>query len=252
MNHMKAGIAVVTVALLITVNAKAAVIREGNPFTPAGANYNISALQGINTANPLGQSGFSPQVNANFEFQGSTGVSYQDSNGQLKDFGLGLYKNSSNSVFSTGLKISYNSMVAASSVNITVEDFDISSLTSGFKVDKVSPSILLLGANNAILASANPAAILAALTPHTGNQSDDIWDLNLGAIAGGLQAPIAGFVLFADSLNGEQPSDPYLLINVGNGIPQVPEPANFIAGIAAIAFGGLFQVRQLRKARASK
>jgi hypothetical protein len=50
-----------------------------------------------------------------------------------------------------------------------------------------------------------------------------------------VDAPITGFVLYADSANGETPnSDPYLLVSVGNGVP-VPEPATWLLLCASIA-----------------
>ena len=44
----------------------AAVTRLGNPFAPAGADYQIFARQGIDAAHPTGNTSFSlgPQVNA--------------------------------------------------------------------------------------------------------------------------------------------------------------------------------------------
>jgi len=40
----------------------------------------------------------------------------------------------------------------------------------------------------------------------------------------------------------------YFLLSVGNGV-VVPEAGNFVAGLAAIAFGGLFHLRQARRQR---
>jgi hypothetical protein len=42
-------------------------------------------------------------------------------------------------------------------------------------------------------------------------------------------------------------SDPYLLVAMGNGIPQVPEPANYLAGIAAIVILGMSHFTVLRR-----
>lgn len=64
--------------------------------------------------------------------------------------------------------------------------------------------------------------------------------------------PITGFLLYADALNGEQNnSDPYLLVAVGSGIPQVPEPANYLAGIAAFLMLGVSHMTVLRRKRAT-
>jgi hypothetical protein len=40
----------------------------------------------------------------------------------------------------------------------------------------------------------------------------------------------------------------YFLLSVGNGV-VVPEARNFVAGLAAIAFGGIFHMRQVHRQR---
>src|ERR1700722_13669865 len=73
-----------------------AVVEEGNPYVPAGADFQIFALQGIDSSNPTGQSSFSPQVNLDDEFADGIGVSYDAGSsggkggkgGGLTDFGL--------------------------------------------------------------------------------------------------------------------------------------------------------------------
>src|SRR5580765_1740667 len=118
---------VAAVAFLAASNAHAVFLR-GQPFTPAGANFSMFAVQGINPSAPTGISnGVSPQVNGDFEFQNSIGVAYDKGGGQLQNFGLGLYKDSANQVQSTGLWIKYNQPVDAFSVKVTLEDFDIHS-----------------------------------------------------------------------------------------------------------------------------
>ena len=96
---------------------------RGQPFTPAGANFSISAVQGINTGSPTGATGVSPQVNGDFEFKDSIGVSYDQGNGQLKDFGLGLYRDSAHQTQSTGLRVTYAAPVDAFSVKVTLGRF---------------------------------------------------------------------------------------------------------------------------------
>lgn len=242
--------AVLGVLLTYVGVAGAAVVDVGNPFTPAGSDFQIFATQGIDNSNPLGQSGFSPQVNQNFEYQGSTGVAYDQGGGKLKDFGIGLYSDTSHQTESTGLLIRYNASVNAASVTITVEDFDIKNDKSQFfQSGKVAPGILLLGSNNTVIASADPAVIFADMTLKTPT-SDDVWNVNLGQVLDTLHLPdtsVAGFLLYADQNNGEKAnSDPYLLVSVGNGVPAVPEPSNYLAGAVAILIGGAFQFRQLR------
>ena len=80
---------------------------QGNPYTPPGADFDIFALQGIDSTHTFGDSSFHPQVNTDFEFTPSIGVSYDQGNGNLHDFGLGLYQNSQHNTFSTGLNVVY-------------------------------------------------------------------------------------------------------------------------------------------------
>lgn len=246
----KTSLALVALGVLSAASNASAVVLLGQPYTPTGANFSISALQGIDAANPMGKSGFSPQVNKDFEFPNAIGVSYDKGGGSLQAFGLGLYSDASKAVQSTGLRIDYTGLVDASSVTITVEDFDITpGKATGYNPKKVEPTILLLGLNNAVIASAKPTDIFPTMVAH-GTQ--DVWDINMGDLLDQLNVAsqqITGFILAADMLNGEQPnSDPYLLVSVGNGI-MVPEPANYAVGLAAILFAGLFHVRQVRAKR---
>jgi hypothetical protein len=245
-------------ALFVASSSANAVLLQGNPFVPAGADFQIFALQGIDSSTPTGKTGFSPQVNRDFEFAGATGVSYDRGNGQLTDFGLGLYFNAQQQVQSTGLNIQFNGLVNASSVNITVEDFDIKLGATFFNPQKVEPGILILGPNKTVIASASPTDIFANLTPNSTNSGGkkgggDVWDINLGQLLTTLKmsdTAISGYILYADATAGERPnSDPYLLVSAGNGIVVVPEFGNYIAGLAAIAFAGLFHVRQLQLRR---
>jgi hypothetical protein len=240
--------------LLASVASSPAVTLLGSPFRPAGASFEISAEQGINSSHPNGDSSFSPQVNQDFEFPGSIGVSYQQG-GKLTDFGLGLYTDASNNVASTGLRINYDQLVSASSVTITLEDFDI---TAGkdtfFNPNKVEPIITLLGPGGSIFATFNPKDIFPNMTPNTtagGKKgSSDVWDISFAGLLNTLHiadGPISGFLLSADMAAGEKPgSDPYLLVAVGSGIPTIPEASNYMAGVAAIVFAGLFHLRQFR------
>jgi hypothetical protein len=252
-------------AVLLAASGRASVIDVGNPYIPTGADFTITALQGIDASNPLGASGFSPQVNNNFEFTPSIGVAYDQGGGNLKDFGLGLYstgggggkKGGAGPLESTGLDIQYNQSVTASSVSFTVEDFDIGSKDTAFKSGKVEPSLLLLGVNGSVYASFTPQQIFPALTPTTGNANDDIWKVNIGQLLTTSHisdAAISGFVLYADATGGEQASDPYLLVSVGpGGMSPVPE-AN--AGVVLAPLLGLFLLfpvrRMLRGAKADQ
>ena len=251
------SVALLTMALAMASQNAHATFLRGQPFTPAGASFSMTAVQGINPSQPTGATGFHPQVNGDFEFKDSIGVSYDTGGGVLKDFGLGLYSDASNNTQSTGLMITYNQLVKASSVTITVEDFDISTKDTFFNPHKVEPSITLFGPGGSVFAQLTPAQIFPYLTPNTtaGGSKGDVWDLNFGAVLTGLHladGPISGFLLYADMTGGEQPnSDPYLLVAVGSGIPEVPEPANFVAGIAAILMLGLSHLTVLRRKRAT-
>lgn len=245
--------------LVMASSSANAVVDVGNPFTPTGADFSIFALQGIDSSNPTGASGFSPQVNQDFEFTPSIGVAYDTGSGTLKDFGLGLYT-AAGSTESTGLKIQYAAPVDAASVTITVEDFDIGSKDTFFKTGKVEPSILLLGPGGTVYGKANPTDIFPLLTPSSNpaagkKGSSDIWDVSFSKLLAALHladAPISGFILYADSGHGETAgSDPYLLVSVGSGIPVVPEPANYVAGFAAVAFALLFHAKQVLKRKVS-
>jgi len=230
-------------------NATATVTLLGNPYTPPGADYSISAIQGLdlNTGNG---SGGSPQVNLGFEFDDGLGVSYTDQNNHLTHFGLGLYSGAQNQFLTTAMHIQYNTLVNPDSITVRLEDFDIHANATFFNAHKVEPGVLILGANNTILANALPTDVWAALSNVAGGQHDDVWDLSLGTLVSNLnlQGPISGFILYADRTAGERPnSDPYFLVSAGNGIPVIPEPATYFAGIAAVLFAAVFHFNQARK-----
>jgi len=245
-NNLFRGLAAFATVATLAISASATE-RVGNPFTPDGADFSIFGVQGISLTNPLGASGFNTQVNTNFEFTPSIGVTYDQGNGKLKDFGIGLYSDSAKQTQSTGLMIKYNTAVTASSAVFTVEDFDIDAKATGFKNNKVEPSILIFGANNTILASAKPSDIFATMTPQ-GDAKNDIWDINVGKLLSNMHVnatSITGALLYADASNGEKTkSDPYLLRAVGNAQP-VPEPATMCALGA-----GLLLLRRRKKAQA--
>lgn len=240
---------------LCSAASSSAVTRLGNPFRPAGANFDITGIQGIDASTPLGTSN-GAQVNKDFEFTPSIGVTYTN-NGKLTDFGLGLYQDNSGT-HSTGLRINYDTLVKASSITITVEDFDIDTKATFFNPNKVMPVITLFGPNNSVFATIGPKDIFPNLKPNTtaGTAKGDVWDISFAGLLNTLHlsdTDITGFLLSADMTNGEKAnSDPYLLLSVGNGIP-VPEASNYMAGIAALVFAGLFHMRQLklRKSAAS-
>src|ERR1700693_2943448 len=76
---------------LVSVNANATV-QLTNPYTPTGADYTITASQGINGTNGSGGTSNGAVVNSDFEFKGTLGVSYSPTaGGKFTDFGIGIY-----------------------------------------------------------------------------------------------------------------------------------------------------------------
>jgi hypothetical protein len=224
------------VLALASVNANATV-QLTNPYTPAGADYTITAFQGVNSTNGSGGTSNGAVVNSDFEFKGTLGVSYSPTGGgKLTDFGLGIYS-SGGSTVSTGLNISLHQTSIASSLTITLADFDISTKDPFFKTGKVESSILVFGPGNTLLFSANPTSVFNAMTPSS--KGSDYWDLNFGKLLSNAgispNSGISGFLLYADSANGEKVgSDPYFLTSIGAFTP-VPEPSTYIGGLAIVA-----------------
>lgn len=232
------------VLAIASSNASAAVDRVGNPANPPiFTGGDIFARQGINPSSPLGTA-VGAQVNRNFEYQNSIGVTYSVGN-KLTDFGIGLYQDASKATQSTGLEVLYHQPVIASSATATVEDFDINSGDKSFNKDKVEPGIALLAPNVTILATASPAQIFPNLVavPNQKGGMPDVWNINFPGLLNTLHltnSPINGFLLFADTTGGEKPgSDPYLLVSAGNGVP-VPEASTYVlvivVGISAVLF----------------
>ena len=244
------AILVAGVSAIVISSANATMV-QGNPYTPPGADFDIFALQGITPTNSFGDPLMHPQVNTDFEFTPSIGVSWDQGNGHLKDFGLGLFQDSAHNTFSTGMNVQYHTLVNAFSVSITLQDFDIKLGDPFFNKNKVEPGLMFLGADNSIYASLTPHDIFPYMHQH-GSQKD-VWDISFADLlnAKGLSnVPIKGFVLYADMLDGEKAnSDPYLFLGAGNGTP-VPEAGNYLAGLAAILFALIFQAKQLRRKQA--
>jgi hypothetical protein len=240
-------------AVITAPNAHAVFLR-GQPYTPTGANFSIFAVQGITPSSPTGVSGVNPQVNGDFEFANSIGVSYDKGNGQLQDFGLGLYQDAAHNTLSTGLRINYNAPVDAFSVKVTLEDFDIKPGDTFFNPRKVEPGVVIFGANGQVLANADPTKVFSALTYNSSVSNTnraDVWDLDFAKLFNNLNLAdtnISGFLLYADMLNGEKAnSDPYLLVSVGNGIPSIPEASNYVVGAVALSILGFSHLRFRRQ-----
>ena len=217
-------------ALLITISTANATVNLGNPYAPTGADYSITAKQGVNASNGNGGTSSGAQVNTDFEFKGALGVTYGST-----PFGIGLYNGAG--VQSTGLNVTFNNVSLASSVNITLADFDIDTKATFFNVNKVEPGIQIYGAGGVLLGTATPTNVFNSMT--ASSQGKDYWDLNFGKLLQSMgqsaNQGISGFLLYADSNAGEKPnSDPYFLVAVA-GVPMVPEPSTYVGGAALIA-----------------
>jgi hypothetical protein len=241
----------IAMLFLLPCGLQAAVERVGNPASPRlGATFDIFALQGLND---LGVDSLAFAVNRNFEFDNSIGVTIDLGGGKLKDFGIGLYQDAAKVTNSTGLEVIYDQPILASSATATVEDFDISSKDTFFKVGKVEPRIALLGPGNIIIDIATPADIFANLVATAagpGGAKGDTWNINFAGLLNTLHladTPINGFILFADQAAGEVAnSDPYLLVSVGPGI--VPEPSTYVLVCVGATLAFFVRMRLKRKA----
>ena len=232
--------ALVAGVLAIASSNANATVQLTNPYTPAGANYTITAKSGVNSTNGSGGTGTGAVVNQDFEFKGTLGVSYTDAGakkGGLTDFGIGIYS-SGGSTFSTGLEIGLHQPMIASTATITLADFDLKSTATFFNPNKVEASVLVYSGANTF--SFNPTQVFAALTNTTGpNGNEDYWNLNFGTLLSNSgqssSTIISGFLLYADSLNGEKVgSDPYFITSL-SGLTPVPEPSTYIGGLALVA-----------------
>lgn len=225
------------------ITGASAQTRLGNPYRPAGANYTLTGIQGIDDAHPSGTvSG--AQVNRDFEFAPSIGVTYTSPKGKLVDFGIGLYTGSSKGKYeSTGLMITYDAIVKAATANVTVMDFDIKGNATGFNPRKVTPVIDVYGPGGIFLAKAGPTEIFSVIKFES-SAADGTWSINMGALlaAKGVAATdISAVRLSANWKNGERASDPYLFKSANNPT-AVPEPAT----LCVLGLGALF-LRRRRK-----
>ena len=224
------------VLALMNTNANATV-QLTNPYTPTGADYTITAWQGVNSTNGSGGTSSGAVVNSDFEFKGTLGVSYSPTaGGKLTDFGIGIYSQGGSTV-STGLNITLKQPAFASSVTATLADFDLKSTATFFNPAKVEASVLVYSGANTF--SFNPTQVFAALKNTTGPTGEDYWNLNFGTLLSNsgqsASTAISGFLLYADSANGEKiGSDPYFITSIG-GFTPVPEPSTYIGGLALVA-----------------
>jgi hypothetical protein len=225
--------------LALTTLGSASTIELNQPYTPAGGNYSITALQNLTPLTLDGGTAVGANPNVNFEFQGGIGVRYTNDAGKLVNFGIGLYDASSAKgiqAASTGLNIAFDQLVSSNSLSATLGDFDLKDLSGDFNTGKVAPTISIYGAGGSLLGNFSSADIIAdhALTLLSSNDpiaKTDTWKLSLNSLVGP-NTQVSGFTLAADAYNGsggleKVASDPYFLVSVnGSDCAMVPEPGS--------------------------
>lgn len=225
--------------LALTSLGFASTIELNQPFTPAGQNYNITALQNLTPLTLDGGTPVGANPNVNYEFQGGFGVRYTNAHGQLTDFGIGLYDSSCApgiQAASTGLNIAFDQLVSSNGLSATLGDFNLNECSTDFNTGRVAPTVSIYGTGGFLLGNFSAAQILAdnALSLLTTNDpiaQTDLWKLNLGALVGP-NVHVSGFTLGADLQNGGGSqmvvnSVPYFLVSVsGCECAPIPEPGS--------------------------
>jgi hypothetical protein len=229
----------------------ASTIELNQPFSPAGQNYSITALQNLTPLTLDGGTAAGANPNVNLEFQGGFGVRYQNAYGQLTDFGIGLYDASSAlgiQTASTGLNIAFDQLVSGHGLSATLGSFNLNEFSTDFNTGNVAPTVSIYGNGGLLLGNFSAADIIAdnALSLLTSNDpitNTDLWKLNLEALVGS-SVVVSGFTLAADIHNGggslmAVSSVPYYLVSVsGCECASVPEPGSAFlilsAGLGAL------------------
>ena len=226
-------------------------IELSQAYVPAGANYSITALQNLTPLTLDGGTSVGANPNVNLEFQGGFGVRYQNSEGRLTDFGIGLYDASCApgvQTASTGLNIDFSHLVSSHGLSATLGDFDLNGSSIDADPSKVAPTISIYGNGGLLLGNFSTADIIAdhaatLLTSMDPIAKTDLWKLSIDSLVGP-NAQISGFTLGADTHNGSGSlmavhSDPYFLVSVNGGdCAMVPEPGSAFlilsAGLGAL------------------
>lgn len=229
----------------------AAPIELTQPFTPAGQNYSITALQNLTPLTLDGGTSVGANTNVNFGFQGGFGVRYQNASGKLTDFGIGLYDSSNAKgiqAASTGLNIAFDQLVSSNGLSATLGHFNLNEFSTDFNTGRVAPTVSIYGTGGLLLGNFSAADIIAdnAMSLLTSNDpitKTDLWKLNLDALIGP-NAQVSSFTLAADIHNGggsamAVKSDPYFLVSVTScECAPVPEPGSAFlilsAGLGAL------------------
>lgn len=231
----------------------------GLTYRPADANYTLSGLQGVASLDagvaPRWDLSAQPQIVKNAEFTGSIGVAYQAKHGSAPvNFGIGLFAPDTRSTWTTGLKVTYDQAMDASSIHVVLADFDLKSSAKDFNAKKVAASILLLDERGQLLADAGPKSVFSSMKSHTGPCSEDCWDLSFQDLLDTLKLPqhttIGGYILYADHSRGEVAnSDPYFLLSSRGAVAAVPELNQ--AGMWLMGLGAMAGLAGRRRAQRS-
>lgn len=217
----------------------ASTIELNQPFTPAGQNYSITALQNLTPLTLDGGTALGANTNVNYEFQGGFGVRYTNALDQLTDFGIGLYDASyapGIQAASTGLNITFNQLVSSHGLSATLGHFGLNEFSTDADPSRVAPTVSIYGIGGLLLGNFSTADIIAdnAMSLLTSNDPiamTDLWKLSLDALIGP-NVQVSSFTLGADTHNGSGSlmtvnSDPYYLVSVsGCECAAVPEPGS--------------------------
>lgn len=230
---------VAAVLLAFTSLGFSSTIELNQPFTPAGQNYSITALQNLTPLTLDGGTPVGAKTNVNYEFQGGFGVRYTNALDQLTDFGIGLYDSDyapGIQAASTGLNIAFDHLVSSNGLSATLGDFDLNEFSTDFNTGRVAPTVSIYGNGGFLLGNFSAAQIIAdnAMSLLASNDpitQTDLWKLDLGALVGP-NVQVSGFTLAADLYNGGGSqmvvnSVPYFLVSVsGCECASVPEPGS--------------------------
>ncbi|WP_395747746.1 PEP-CTERM sorting domain-containing protein [Prosthecobacter sp.] len=217
--------------------SSASTIELSQPYTPAGQNYSITALQSMNPLTLQGAMAMGANPNVNLDFQGGFGVRYTNSSGSLVDFGIGLYYdagcNSGLQLSSTGLNVQFNQTISSQGLFLTIGHLGFSDLSTDFSTGTVAPTISVNGPSGPSFFSAHDILAnhaLTLLTSYDPIAQTDLWKIDVHALVG--DALVNNVTLGADIHNGggatmTVPSDPYFLVSANGGnCAMIPEPGS--------------------------
>ncbi|MEZ5386016.1 MAG: PEP-CTERM sorting domain-containing protein [Prosthecobacter sp.] len=225
-----------------------------------GQTYGIAGFFRIdptNTPDPFqGASIAGANPNVGNAFPSGIGV-YSPDTGH---FGIGLYDNAG-ATRSTGLFINFDHLVSSKGLSVSVGNFGLDSLASGFDAGRVAPVISIYGVGNTLLGSFdakdiidnNIMTLLTSGDPLSSKYDPvfkvDTWKLDIEALVGANRG-VRALALGADLDNGKgaaigPSSAPYYLISVQGCTPApIPEPGSAFLILSAAL--GLMVIRRHR------